>query len=62
MTAISLIHLMWLSSFSPQLVVSTKIGLPLKNHVINSAGNHRKSLLAAVDDSLSRLRTSYIVG
>lgn len=43
-----------------QLVVACKWSLPLKHGDINAAGNHRKSLFHAVEETLRHLRTTYI--
>jgi aryl-alcohol dehydrogenase-like predicted oxidoreductase len=43
-----------------QLVLAAKYSLPLKCGDINAAGNHRKSLFHAVDETLRHLRTTYL--
>jgi len=43
-----------------QLVIAAKYSLPLARGDINSAGNHRKSLVRAVDMTLRALRTTYL--
>lgn len=43
-----------------RLVISTKYSLPTRSKDPNSGGNHRKSLVNSVNNSLQRLRTDYI--
>jgi len=43
-----------------RLVLATKYTLPLRPGDPNSGGNHRKSMVRSVEDSLTRLRTDYI--
>eukprot|EP00727_Mastigamoeba_balamuthi_P007810 m51a1_g365 hypothetical protein (409) ;mRNA; r:602421-603871 len=47
-------------SIRDQMVLTTKWSMVTKRGAINSAGNSRKALFQAIDDSLHRLRTSYI--
>lgn len=42
------------------LVISTKYSLTTRPGDANNAGNHRKSMVRAVEDSLRRLQTDYI--
>jgi aryl-alcohol dehydrogenase-like predicted oxidoreductase len=42
------------------LVLATKYSMPLRQGDPNAAGNHRKSMMQSVEQSLSRLRTDYI--
>jgi aryl-alcohol dehydrogenase-like predicted oxidoreductase len=42
------------------LVIATKYTLPMIDGDPNSGGNHRKSLIRSVEDSLVRLQTDYI--
>lgn len=42
------------------LVISTKYSLPLVNDDPNSGGNHKKSMLRSVEQSLKNLQTHYI--
>jgi aryl-alcohol dehydrogenase-like predicted oxidoreductase len=46
------------------LVIATKFSLPMKNsqgkYTINGAGNGRKHIFSALDESLKRLQTSYV--
>lgn len=43
-----------------QLVLATKYTLPMRLGDPNSGGNHRKSMVRSVEDSLRRLQTDYI--
>ncbi|MGN7773656.1 aldo/keto reductase [Phyllobacterium sp. 22552] len=43
-----------------QLVIATKYTLPMRPGDPNSGGNHRKSMVRSVEDSLKRLGTDYI--
>ena len=43
-----------------RLVIATKYTLPMVEGDPNSGGNHRKSLVRSVEDSLVRLQTDYI--
>jgi len=43
-----------------QLVISTKFTMATRPGDPNSGGNHRKSMVRSVEDSLKRLRTDYI--
>lgn len=43
-----------------QLVIATKYTLPLRPTDPNSGGNHRKSMVRSVEESLKRLQTDYI--
>jgi len=43
-----------------ELVIASKYSLPIKAKSINSAGNHRKSILQAITGTLRRLRTDYL--
>ncbi len=43
-----------------RLVIATKYTLPMTADDPNSGGNHRKSLVRSVEDSLARLGTDYI--
>ena len=43
-----------------RLVIATKYTLPMTRSDPNSGGNHRKSLVRSVEDSLRRLGTDYI--
>lgn len=43
-----------------QLVIATKYTLPTRPGDPNSGGNHRKSMVRSVEDSLARLGTDYI--
>lgn len=42
------------------LVIATKYTLPMRPGDPNSGGNHRKSMIRSVEDSLTRLKTDYI--
>lgn len=42
------------------LVIATKYTLPMIDGDPNSGGNHRKSLVRSVEDSLARLQTDYV--
>jgi aryl-alcohol dehydrogenase-like predicted oxidoreductase len=44
----------------PSIVLSTKYGNAMPGNDPNAAGNHRKSMMQAVDASLRRLQTDYI--
>ncbi len=43
-----------------RLVVATKYSLTTRPHDVNNSGNHRKSMVRSVEDSLRRLKTDYI--
>jgi len=43
-----------------EIVIASKYSLPITSRSINSGGNHRKSLLQAINGTLRRLRTDYI--
>jgi aryl-alcohol dehydrogenase-like predicted oxidoreductase len=43
-----------------RLVIATKYTLPMQPDNPNSGGNHRKSMVRSVEDSLQRLNTDYI--
>ncbi|PTQ07882.1 aldo/keto reductase [Sphingomonas oleivorans] len=43
-----------------QLVLATKYTLPSRSGDPNSGGNHRKSMIRSVEESLARLKTDYI--
>ncbi|MEE4409743.1 MULTISPECIES: aldo/keto reductase [unclassified Serratia (in: enterobacteria)] len=43
-----------------RLVIATKYTLPMQPDNPNSGGNHRKSMVRSVEDSLRRLNTDYI--
>src|SRR6478672_348133 len=43
-----------------EIVLATKYTNAMPGNDPNAAGNHRKSMFRAVDDSLKRLRTDYI--
>jgi len=43
------------------LVIAAKYSLPLNPGKINSAGNHRKCLIRAVNETLDALGTTYII-
>lgn len=43
-----------------RLVIATKYTLPMTPDDPNSGGNHRKSMVRSVEDSLARLNTDYI--
>jgi aryl-alcohol dehydrogenase-like predicted oxidoreductase len=43
-----------------QLVIATKYTLPLRAGDPNAGGNHRKSMMRSVENSLARLKTDYI--
>jgi aryl-alcohol dehydrogenase-like predicted oxidoreductase len=43
-----------------QLVIATKYTLPLRPGDPNAGGNHRKSMVRSVENSLQRLKTDYI--
>ncbi|MBN1213655.1 MAG: aldo/keto reductase [candidate division Zixibacteria bacterium] len=48
------------SKLREQIVLATKYTLYMKKGEPNSAGNHRKNLVQALDNSLKRLKTDYI--
>jgi len=48
------------SKLREQVVLATKYTLYMKKGEPNSAGNHRKNLVQALDNSLKRLKTDYI--
>ena len=50
----------WLEGRRDRFVVATKYTLAMDHTDPNTAGNHRKNLLASIEQSLSRLRTDYI--
>ncbi|MGE0787618.1 MAG: aldo/keto reductase [Sandaracinaceae bacterium] len=50
----------WLEGRRDQMVVATKFTLAMDHADVNSAGNHRKNMVRAVEASLRRLRTDYI--
>ncbi|RCK53823.1 aldo/keto reductase [Thalassospira profundimaris] len=43
-----------------RLVISTKYAVPMDRGNVNSGGNHRKSMVRSVEESLARLNTDYI--
>lgn len=43
-----------------RLVIATKYTVPLRRDDVNSGGNHRKSLVHSVEQSLIHLKTDYI--
>jgi aryl-alcohol dehydrogenase-like predicted oxidoreductase len=43
-----------------ELVIATKYTIPTRDGDPNSGGNHRKSMVRSVEESLRRLRTDYI--
>jgi len=43
-----------------RLVIATKYSVPTRDGDPNSGGNHRRSMVRSVEDSLRRLRTDYI--
>ncbi|MBC8067207.1 MAG: aldo/keto reductase, partial [Deltaproteobacteria bacterium] len=50
----------WLEGKRDRTVVATKYTLAMDHSDPNSAGNHRKNLVVAIEASLKRLRTDYI--
>lgn len=50
----------WLGSKRDRMVVATKYTLAMDHSDPNSAGNQRKNMVRAVEESLHRLRTDYI--
>ncbi len=50
----------WLEGKRDRTVVATKYTLAMDHSDPNSAGNHRKNLVLAVEASLARLRTDYV--
>ena len=50
----------WLEGKRDKMVVATKYTLAMDHANVNSAGNQRKNMVRAVEDSLRRLRTDYI--
>eukprot|EP01120_Amphizonella_sp_Union-15-10_P017368 TRINITY_DN9621_c0_g1_i1.p1 TRINITY_DN9621_c0_g1~~TRINITY_DN9621_c0_g1_i1.p1 ORF type:complete len:325 (+),score=59.39 TRINITY_DN9621_c0_g1_i1:84-1058(+) len=43
-----------------EMVIATKYTAPIKDGAINLAGNHRKNMFHAIEESLKRLQTHYI--
>ena len=50
----------WLPGRRDRMVLATKYTLAMDHDDPNSAGNHRKNLVLALEDSLRRLQTDYI--
>ena len=50
----------WLKGKRHQNIVATKYTLSMDPQDVNAAGNHRKNMMVAVEQSLKRLQTDYI--